>query len=165
MNYNKELKQILLDEFGSQLSNVIYQTDKGTYEVFHKYHLILEKSGWRVFCSATDVGIFTSTKTAVSWCIADKYKKYNLARDIFNLDTKLSSLINDIDVRARIGDKSKGWLFKETIGTKLETKIIHKKKLENDLTICINQAKYLQQQGFNNETVRTVRTSPFKASR
>jgi len=165
MTEDKEFKRVIHDEFRNTIPNLIWQEDDGSYEVFYKYRIIPEKPGFRVFCSASDIGVFSSTRTALSWCIADKYKNYNLARNILTLDSKLTSLINDINVRAKIGDKSNQPLFRETIGTKLETKIIHKKKLENELVICVNRAKYLQQQGFNNETVRTVRTYPFKASR
>jgi hypothetical protein len=165
MNEDKEFKRVIHDEFRNTIPNLIWQEDDGSYEVFYKYRIIPEKPVFRVFCSASDIGVFSSTKTALSWCIADKFKNYNLARNILQLDNKLTSLINDINVRAKIGDKSNQPLFRETIGTKLETKIIHKKKLENELVICVNRAKYLQQQGFNNETVRTVRTQTFKASR
>ena len=80
-------------------------------------------------------------------------------------DNKLGYLNNDIAIRANIADNSNKPEFRESIGTKLETKIIRKKQLENQLTKCVNLAKYWQQRGFNNETARTGRNQPNKASR
>ena len=57
------------------------------------------------------------------------------------------------------------WEFRDSIGTKLETKIIRKKQVENELAKCVNWAKYCQQRGFNNETARTGRNQPNKTSR
>jgi hypothetical protein len=37
--------------------------------------------------------------------------------------------------------------------------------LENQLTKCVNWAKYIQQRGFDNETARTGRSQPNKTSR
>ena len=96
---------------------------------------------------------------------ADKHKAYNLARDILILDNKLSSLTADITARATLADRSNNPLFRETIEAKLETKIIRKKKVETDLTKCVNWAKYVQQRGFNNETVRTGRPQAIQRSR
>jgi len=112
-----------------------------------------------------EVGTFSSTKTALSWCIADKYKNYRLARDILSMDAKLVSLIADIKTRANLADRSNDAKFQEIVETKLETKIIHKKQLETQLDKCINWAKYWQQRGLNNEIVRTGIRQPIKTSR
>jgi hypothetical protein len=160
-----ELDKLFRKEFPDLFANLIWQNDAGEYEVFDRYLITPEKHGYRVYCSATDIGLFSTTKTALSWCIADKYTNYNLARDILKLDNKLSSLTSDISTRANLADRSKQPLFRETIETKLETKIIHKKQVEQELTKCVNYAKYCQQRGFNNETVRTGRTQAIKASR
>ena len=116
-------------------------------------------------CAATDVGVFNSTKTALSWCIADKNRAYNLARELLETDIKLGTLTDDIGARASIADLSKSFEFRDNIGTKLETKIIRKKQLENQLAKSVNWAKYIQQRGFNNETARTGRNQPNKTSR
>ena len=88
-----------------------------------------------------------------------------MSKDILLLDNKLTGLANDITTRATIADRSKRPDFREDIGTKLETKMIHKKIVENQLTNCVNLAKYLQQRGFNNETQRIGRSQPNKTSR
>ena len=165
MKLETEFARMFRQEFKGVVDNLIWQNDDGDYEAFDRYIIKVEKQGYRVFCSATEIGVFGSTKTALSWCIADKYKNYNLARDILKLDNKLYSLSTDIYARANIADRSKNAGFREIIETKLETKIIHKKKVEAELSKCVDWAKYYQQRGFNNETVRTGRNQPVKTSR
>jgi len=160
-----QLDRMFRKEFRDLMPNMIWETDDGSYEVFGRYHIVPEKRGFRVFCSATDVGLFATTRTALSWCIADKNRAYNTARELLSVDNKLSSLTADIAVRAAIGDRSKNPALREMILTKLESKIIQKKQLENQLAKCVNWAKYYQQQGFDNETARTGRSQPNKTSR
>lgn len=161
----KEFKQIFRQEFQDTLNNVIWQVDKNVYEVFDRYQITNLRPGFQVSIHGHEVGVFNSSKTAVSWCVADKFKQYVLARDILTLDQKLANITNDINVRAAIADRSGRWEFRDPVGIKLETKIIRKKLLENQLAKCVNSAKYLQQRGFNNETARTGRSQPNKTSR
>jgi len=165
MNTTQEFDRLFKQEFKDLIPNTIFQLDNGGYEVFGKYYIIPEKSVYRVYCWATDVGVFNSTRAALSWCIADKYAQFNLARELLETDQKLGYLTNDISVRANIGDRSKNWNFRDPIGSKLEIKIIRKKQLEKQLTKCVNWAKYYQQRGFNNETQRIGRGQPNKTSR
>ena len=162
---NQEFKRLFSQEFRDILPNTIWQNDDGAYEVFGHYRIQPESTGFRVFCSATDVGLFSTTRTALSWCIADKNKSYNTAREVLTLDTKLTALAHDINTRAAVGDRSKNPALRETILTKLETKIIRKKLLENQLTKCVNWAKYIQQRGFEDETQRIGRSQPNKTGR
>lgn len=165
MKQTQEFHRLIRQEFPDTLPNTIWVNDNGDYEVFGHYRIQPLKPGYNVFCSATEVGRFNSTRTALSWCIADKFKSFNLARDILEIDVKLGALANDIHLRASAADRSTDPDFRETIATKLETKIIRKKILENQLAKCINLAKYLQQRGFNNETARTGRGQPNKTNR
>ena len=160
-----DIDKLFRKEFPGISTNLIFQNEDGNYEVFGRYVIKKEKNSYRVYCSDTDIGSFGSTKTALSWCIAIKFSQYNLARDILTLDNKLHSLTNDITIRANVAERSKNSLFRETVETKLETKIIHKKQVEQQLTKCVNYAKYYQQKGFNNETVRTGRDHAIKTSR
>jgi hypothetical protein len=166
MKIAQDFDRIMRQEFPDVVTNLIYRDDDGTYRVFDRYSIVKENTKYRVYCSASDVGLFSSTKSALSWCIADKYRAYNLARDIAELDTKLSALTSDITARANLADRSTNVEFRETIETKLETKLIKKKQVEAQLSKCINWAKYTQQQkGFNNETVRTSRSQTIKTGR
>lgn len=165
MKSTNEVMRLMQHEFPDVLRNAIWENEDGSYSVFGKYQIVSEKPGYRVFCAATDVGLFSTTRTALSWCIADKNQAFNLAREIHEVDTKIGVLTSDIAVRTNVAERSKNFDFREVVGTKLESKIIKKKQLENQLTKCVNWAKYCQQRGFNNETARTGRGQPNKASR
>ena len=165
MKPDQEFERLFRQEFRDVMPNTIWKNDHGVYEVFGHYRIQPERPGYRVFCSATEVGVFSSTRAALSWCIADKNKSYNTARELLTVDTKLNALTHDINARAAVGDRSKDPALRETILTKLETKIIRKKLLENQLTKCVNWAKYCQQRGFDNETQRIGRNQPNKTSR
>jgi hypothetical protein len=165
MNPDQEFKRLFTQEFQDILPNTIWKDDNGVYEVFGKYIIQANRPGYRVFCSATDIGVFSSTRIALSWCIADKNQAYNTARELLTVDNKLTALTQDINTRAALGDRSSSPVLRETILTKLESKIIQKKLLENQLAKCVNWAKYIQQRGFDNETQRIGRSQPNKTSR
>lgn len=165
MKITQEFDRMMRQEFPEAVTNLIFLDEDGAYKVFDRYKIIKEKAGSRVFCGASDIGLFSSTKNAMGWCIADKFKAYNLAREILTLDIKLTALTSDITARATLADHSKNPIFRETIETKLETKIIRKKQVEEQLSKSVNWAKYIQLKGFNNETVRTGRNQAVKTSR
>lgn len=165
MKQDQEFERMFRQEFKSVTPNLIWQNLAGEYEAFGKYRIVPMRPGYRVFCAANEVGIFHSTRSALSWCIADKHGAYNTARELLETDTKLYSLVQDISIRTALAERSKNFDFRDSVGTKLETKIIHKKQLENQLAKCVNWAKYIQQRGFENETARTGRGQPNKTSR
>jgi hypothetical protein len=164
MNAETAFERAFRQEFAGLVDKIMWQNADGDYELFNRYTIRAELGGYRVFCSATDVGVFTNTRHALSWCIADKHRSYALARDLQQLDKKLGLISNDIAVRAAIGDSSTKPQFREDIEIKLESKIILKKQIELQLAKCVNQAKYYQQRGLDNETARTGR-KPNKTSR
>jgi len=163
MKSDQDFDRMFRQEFKDITPNLIWKNDSGEYEAFGRYRIVPMRPGYKIFCSHTEVGIFNSTRSALSWCIADKNQAYNTARELLTVDTKLTALTQDIAVRAAIGDRSKNPQLRETILTKLESKIIQKKLLENQLTKCVNWAKYIQQQGFDNETQRISRGRSNKA--
>jgi hypothetical protein len=165
MKPDQEFERIFRQEYKDITPNLIWQNNSGEYEAFGRYRIVPMRPGYQVFCSATEVGIFNSTRSALSWCIADKNSAYNTARELLTVDNKLAALTHDIEVRAAVGDRSKNPALRETILTKLESKIIHKKQLENQLSKCVNWAKYIQQRGFEDETARTGRSQPNKTGR
>jgi hypothetical protein len=160
-----EFERLICSEFQDVQANLVWQNDNGDYELFGKYRIKSMNPGYQVFYNDQEISVFSSTRNAVSWCIADKYCNYTLAREILVIDRKIELLKNDIFTRSAVADLSKKAQFREDIGTKLETKIIYKKALEIELTKCVNWAKYRQQRGFINETARTGRATTNKTSR
>ena len=147
----REAERAFRQEFRDLMPHVIWQSEDGVYQVFGRYRIQPEAQGFRVFCSATDVGVFATTRTALSWCIADKHCAYNTAQELLTTDGKLAALTADIDARASIGDRSRDPALREIIMTKLASKIIHKKRLENQLSKCVSWAKHVQSIGYETE--------------
>jgi len=162
---DQELEAWVRSEIRTIMPNFIWRNDEGEYELFGKYRIVPNRPGYIVYCAANSVGNFSSTRTAVSWCVADKYQNFNLARDILRTDERLTAISNDVFVRMGVANRSKRAEFRESIDTKLEAKIIRKKELEQQLSKYINSAKYLQQRGFENETARSSRSAANKTSR
>jgi hypothetical protein len=162
---DQELEAWVSKELRTVMPNIIWRNDHGDYELFGKYRIVSNRPGYTVYCAADAAGEFSSTRSAVSWCVADKYQNYNLARDILHTDNRLTYAANDIFVRMGVASRSKSPEFRESIDTKLETKVIRRKELENQLTKYINLAKYLQQKGFDNETARSGRPAKNQTSR
>lgn len=162
---DQELEAWVRSELRTVMPNFIWRNEHGDYELFGRYRIVSNRPGYTVYCAANAVGEFSSTRTAVSWCVADKYRNYNLAREILRTDDRLSAVANDIFVRMGVSSRSKRPEFRESIDTKLETKIIRKKELEKQLAKYVNSAKYLQQRGFDNEIARSGRATKNQTNR
>lgn len=160
-----DIERLITQEFRQMLSVLVWQNEDGEYEAFGKYRIVPENPGYRVYINDDEQGFFNSTRTALSWCVADKYRRYNLAKDLLALDNMLANINNDIFVRAGVASRSRDVQQRENIETKLESKIIHKRAIESQLNKCVNWAKYLQQKGFENETSRSGSATTIKTNR
>lgn len=163
MKPSQKLAALAEQELPKLLNNVIV-SDGEKYRVFGSYVLRQNTQGYALTYQDRSVGTFTSTRSAVAWCIADKNRQYNLAQEIQHLDFALLRLRNDIEVRGGQAQKSHG-TFWETVTAKAAHKRLQSQQIENELTKCVNRAKYLQLQGSNNETARIGRNTPHKTYR
>lgn len=162
---DQEFDRMIRSEFCEILPSLIWQNDNDEYEAFGKYRIVPMNPGYNVYINDDFKAFFNSTRTAISWCVADKYQQYNLARDLLSYDSKLGNIKNDIFVRAAIANKTRDPVLRENIEIKLELKILYKRDIEFHLTKCLNQAKYLQQKGFENETARFGHATTIKTNR
>lgn len=161
----KEFERLFREDFATIAPNSIWKNAAGEYQVFGRYRIAKELVGYRVYCSLSNVGVFHSSRAALSWCIADKFHHYNTARELLQLDNNLHHLTIDIATRAAIAGNNKTANQHEIILTKLENKIVQKQQIENRLAVCVNWAKYYQQRGFDNETARIGRAAANKTNR
>jgi hypothetical protein len=92
----------------------------------------------------------------MSWCIADKYGKLDLATAIVTLDQQRYTILNNVKVRQHLAKKIQDPVRKEIVELKIANKKTGLVQIENQLTKCVNLAKYWQIKGFNcDETART----------
>jgi len=163
MKTSQKLAALAEKELPKLLDQVIV-ADGEKYRVFGSYVMRQTAQGYAVAYKDDPVGTFTSTRSAVAWCIADKNRQYNLANEIQHLDFTLLRLRNDIEVRGGQAQKSYG-NFWETVSAKAAHRKEQSQQIENELTKCINSAKYWQLRGSNNETARTGRNTSYKTNR
>jgi len=163
MKPSQKLAALAEQELPQLLDHVIIE-DGEKYRVFGTYVLRQTTQGYRLTQNDDPVGTFSSTRSAVAWCIADKRRQYRLANEIRHLDSTLLRLQNDIQVRSGVAKHSHG-TFWETVTVKTVHKQAQSQQIQNELTKCINSAKYWQLQGSNNETARTGRYTPNKTNR
>ena len=132
--------------------------DGAGYNVFEVYGIQPADGLWTVTRRGIEIAEMTSLKSALSWCIADKLHQTRLGTDILLLDQQCHLTQTDILVRSALQKKIRDRDHKEAVGMKIYTRQLRLKSLSKRLEICVNQAKYLQIQGFNNETARSGRT-------
>ena len=141
------------------IKNAIVPNDNG-YLIFGKWAMKKHNTNlYKVICNGNICGDFGSAKSALSWCIAEKYGQHQLSLDIRRLEDQRLIMSADIEVRTILADKMKTQLCWETASYKLEHKKDQLNQIESQLDKCVNLAKYWQIRGFNNETVRTGRTT------
>ena len=139
--------------------------DEGNqYRVFGTYTIVRNTDGFRVRYCGDLVGNFSASNSALAWCIADKNNQLNLARTIKNLDEQLIMQQQDIETRREMAKSSQSAAFFETVNNKIAYRQIRCRSLKDELSKCINRAKYWQLRGFSNETARTGRNTPNKTN-
>jgi hypothetical protein len=164
MTPTEKLERFADRELRRNIQHMVVDNGNGTVVAFGVYVIHQTRESVTVSTPDQDHGKFSNQRTAMSWCTADKFKKYNLAREIQQLDQRRQGLVNDLHCRMTLRDRSRDTEFKETVTTKLEPKIQRLRYVNTELEKCINQAKYLQIRGFNNETARTLGSRASKAN-
>lgn len=133
------------------LSNdLIYKTEQG-YRAFKTYDIIKKNNLYDVFKNGDLQANFASTRSALAYCIADKNNRYNLAREIKQLDQQLVNYDQSITPRRALAQRCNA-----SQAEVLESKIQHRQQqryiVKRELEKCVNLAKYLQLRGFQNDT-------------
>jgi len=164
MNKEQKLDKFAEREFKRNINSIILHDGEGGYVVFGKYHLTPVSDGFKVLTKTDSQELFSSKRTALSWCIADHNNQLNLANNIKILDQKKQILSADLHCRRSVAERSRHEGFSEIVTTKMQPKIDSYKSLNNELEKCLISAKYLQIRGFNNETARSSGTQSRKTN-
>lgn len=165
---NAEVQQ-RLEQLAQQGLDLVKQNmiwhEHGRYHVFGEYELEVQKNGCVMRSSRHDTRQFGSVKTALSWCIANKYQRHDVAREILDLDQQHQIAQADLEVRSHLARRWSDPLRRETAQLKVEHRRRQLAQVTDRLTKCVNLAKYWQIRGFNNETARTGRSPSQRTSR
>jgi hypothetical protein len=154
MKYNQKLEAFAERELVNLADNLVLE-DGNRYFVFGRYDLTKLEYGVQVSDRNNPIGIFSGTKTAVAWCIADKFNQLNVAHRIQQLDQERTRYVNDITAKQLLMSNSNDYNFKDTVSIKILQQQRQYQTIETELTKYVNLAKYWQYRGFNNETQRT----------
>jgi hypothetical protein len=151
-----KLQKLVEPEMDLLKQNIIY-CDDGKYHVFTQYTIDKQLNDTYLTCKQhQDPKTFSALRFAMSWCIADKYGKLDLATAIVTLDQQRYTILNNVKVRQHLAKKIQDPVRKEIVELKIANKKTGLVQIENQLTKCVNLAKYWQIKGFNcDETART----------
>ena len=160
----KKLENIVAQDLPEIERNAIIRD--GDEVVAFKHYKIQPHNGvFQVIRWSDPVGEFSTSRLALSWCIADRYKKYDLADNIMRLSRQQNLLSADLRTRSALSKQIKQPLWRENVELKLQRKRHRLQYIEIQLDKCVNLAKYWQLRGFNNETARTGRPASPRTSR
>lgn len=96
----------------------------------------------------------SSCRTALSYCILDKNKKYQEATHLVKLEDKLVGRQNEMMHYRHVITSPKTDAFrKNVVLNRLIDAKYHYNVIQKQLTKSINVAKYCQQKGFDNEII------------
>jgi hypothetical protein len=149
MTRDQKLERFAERELKRVYTELIIDDEHGGYVAFGRYHVKPNPVGFAVYYHSDDlVSVFSSKRTAMSWCVADHLQQHRLAQNIRILDNKKQTLTADIHCRNGQADGSNRPEFREMVRTKLAPKIENLTLLNQELEKCLNSAKYLQLRGF-----------------
>jgi hypothetical protein len=163
MKASRKLAALAERELPRILDQVIIE-DGEKYRAFGKYTIHPTQGLFQVRVRDDDIGMFSRTKSALAWCIADNLNRFNLARQIKELDQSITRLRNDIYVRRSLADRMSGHAWENLIN-KTTARQEQSQVLEKELAKCINLAKYWQLRGNSDETKRIGRNTPHTTNR
>lgn len=160
----KKLQNIVAADLENIERNSIIRDGQDTI-AFKHYRISPHDGMFRVTKWASVVGEFSDARLALSWCIADRYQKHSLSRDIKRFSEQQNLLSADLRARSALSKNIQHPQWRENAELKVQRKRQRLEHIEIQLDKCVNLAKYWQLRGFNNETARTGRPASPRASR
>lgn len=156
----EKLYHCLSAEFETVKNNSIIKNDDGSIDIFDLFKATEHNGMIEIKQSQKDPKEFSSYRSALSWCIAEKCQEIELAKKIIVLDKDLQRHKNMDRALKHVCNKITN-ADQKSIAEIKHHDVIHKLRLTNfALQKCIARAKYLQIRGFHNEIARTRRPAP-----
>ena len=144
----------IADELLNSNPNAIFRNGDSIF-AFAEYEIVKESpEHYSVYKNDMHVIECSSCRTALSYCILDKNKKYNEAKHLVALEDKLVGRQNEMMHYRHVITSPKTDLFrKEVVLHRLSSAKYEYNLIQKQLTKTINVAKYCQQKGFDNEII------------
>jgi hypothetical protein len=134
---------------------LIVREDDGSYNLFGKYKVREENNGFTITVDNELITYsFSSLKTAVTWCVFDKNKKYKEVKRLVELDLALGSLDVTIAQHRRLLNKSSDSIDKQIFMAKLIEEKRKKQEYYREIQNYITTSKYMQNKKFAENEIR-----------
>jgi hypothetical protein len=146
------LQQLAQEHLLNNTNSIV--NSKDCLQAFGCYTVSLKHNLYHIYKNRVLVETVCSRKSALCWCIADKYKIEALANSIKNYDQDLDRKNSEIAHYKNVLHADVSTERKSVIADRLFESVLKAKHIHKQLDKCVNQAKYWQQKGFNNETAR-----------
>jgi hypothetical protein len=134
---------------------LIIREDDGSYNLFGTYKVIPSSTGFAVTVDNEPVNYsFSSLKTAVTWCVFDKNKKYKEVKRLIELDLALGGIDVAIAQHKRLLTKSNDLIDKQIFMAKLVEEKRKKQELSQEIQAYITTSKYMQSKKFAENEIK-----------
>ena len=133
--------------------NAIIRLDD-TIRAFGRYTITRTPQCFQVYRSATLAAEPSSSKVAISWCVADKYGKDTLAKELITYDLEVERRSDEIMYYRNTLAHSQDSTLRFVVADRLAQSLASLKYAQEQLDKCVNLAKYWQLKGFKDETAR-----------
>ena len=135
----------------ASVSKNIIVKKQNVYEVFGQFQIRKQEDGFVVFHNNEQVNTFHSSRNALSYCIFEKYFKYDQSTLLKRLDSRLQSKLFDIEVAKNTLTNSKDTFKKFNALARVELYIDETKIIKEQINEVVEKAKYFQQRELDNE--------------
>jgi hypothetical protein len=162
---SQKLQTMLAMDLVDAQQNMICKNQSGGYDVFGRWSVDSRDGLTQVSKHGTVIATFGNTRSAVSWCIAQKYHQHNLAQEIQRLDADLQRLETNDAVARWLSQRIRDPWRKSVMQIKSQESHLRHQLVSKRMERCVSRAKYLQIRGFNDEIARTRRPAPHRTSR
>lgn len=153
MNLPDRLFDLASNEIRRLRSDIIVRSGQ-QYHAFGRYRIYTNKDLALVDNNDHQTA-FSSTKIAISYCIAERKQQSNLARRIQELDQHLLIIAQSLQDRRQQLQRCRSDKHRSVLASKVQYRVQQHQAVKKQLEDCVKLAKYFYLKGFNNETQRT----------
>ena len=155
MTREQKLHRWAQREITHHIDNIILDDWQGGMLAFGRYEIQPGDQEFVVTRDRETLARFTTRRVALSWCVADNKRIWDLRQRIEMLDQRRRRLNQDIDARKRAQSRASDWFRRSLAQDKLQNRHYQLANTNFELEKCLARAKYLQLRGSQNETART----------
>lgn len=150
----------IADELLNSNPNAIFRNGDSIM-AFADYEIVKESpTEYSIYKDNCFMTSCSTCRIALSYCILDKNHYKQDAKNLVALEDKIINRQNEMMHYRHVASSSKVDQFRrDVVITRLDSAKVEYQNLQEQLTKSINVAKYCQQKGFNDETIRLRNTT------